>query len=131
MSDLTEQQKLFCLEYVNNRFNGTQAAILAGYEENSARSQASRLLTNDNILKEVKRIQNKLQKKLDFELEDALRIELDIAYNGEKDSDRLKALDQISKKLGLYEKDNTQKQNITNISLKDMVSFNDKSESEI
>ena len=65
MSDLTEQQKLFCLEYVNNRFNGTQAAILAGYEENSARSQASRLLTNDNILKEVKRIQNKLQKKLD------------------------------------------------------------------
>lgn len=109
MADLTEQQKLFCLEYVNNRFNGTQAAILAGYEENSARSQASRLLTNDNILKEVKRIQDKLQKKLDFALEDALRIELDIAYNGEKDSDRLKALDQISKKLGLYEIDNNQK----------------------
>lgn len=45
--------------------------------------------------------------------------------------DKLKALDMISKMLGFYSKDNEQKKPVTNISLKDMVSFNDKSESEI
>lgn len=120
---LTEQQKLFCREYVNNRYNGTQAAILAGYEEHSARFQASRLLTNDNILAEIKSIQDKLQKDFKFEFEDAIRLEIDIAYNGEKDTDKLKAIDQISKKLGFYEQDNKQKQPITKINLKDLVKF--------
>ena len=39
--------------------------------------------------------------------------------------DKLKALEIINKMLGFYSKDNEQKKPITNISLKDMVSFND------
>ena len=46
---LTDKQNAFWQEYIKNSFNGTQAAIKAGYSEDSARFEASRLLTNDNI----------------------------------------------------------------------------------
>jgi phage terminase small subunit len=45
---LTPQQRRFALEYVQD-LNGTQAAIRAGYSENCATEQASRLLTYDGV----------------------------------------------------------------------------------
>ena len=37
MSDkLTDKQKLFCTEYLKNDFNATQAAVTAGYSEDTA-----------------------------------------------------------------------------------------------
>jgi phage terminase small subunit len=48
MSGLTPKQEAFCREYLID-FNGTQAAIRAGYAEGSAKVQASRLLTNANV----------------------------------------------------------------------------------
>ena len=51
-----------------------------------------------------------------------LEIELSIAKKG-RDNDRLKAIDQISKKLGFYSADNEQRKPVTNISLKDMIDF--------
>lgn len=53
---LTRQQEKFCQEYVVD-YNGTQAAIRAGYKENSARKQGSRLLTNADILARVHELQ--------------------------------------------------------------------------
>lgn len=53
--NLTDKQKAFCREYVID-WNGSQAAIRAGYAEASARSQASDLLTNPNIRAEIDRI---------------------------------------------------------------------------
>lgn len=47
---LTGKQERFVEEYLVD-LNGTQAAIRAGYSERSARSQANRLLTNDDIQK--------------------------------------------------------------------------------
>lgn len=49
---LTKEQKeiIFVKEYIKD-FNGTRAAIEAGYSEKSARSAASRMLTNNNIQK--------------------------------------------------------------------------------
>ncbi len=47
--ELNDRQRLFCMEYVKQFFNGTKAAIAAGYSENTANEQASRLLTNVNI----------------------------------------------------------------------------------
>lgn len=44
-------------------FNGTQAAIRAGYSERSARSIAGRLLTKDNIQREISRRQKDLQRR--------------------------------------------------------------------
>lgn len=52
---LTDQQEQFCREYLmpdpksGKPFNGTQAAIRAGYAPKAARQQASRLLSNVNV----------------------------------------------------------------------------------
>lgn len=53
---LNRQQELFCQEYVVD-YNGTQAAIRAGYKKENARKQGSRLLTNADILARVHELQ--------------------------------------------------------------------------
>jgi phage terminase small subunit len=45
---LTPQQERFCHEYIVD-LNATQAAIRASYSEDTARQQASRLLSNVNV----------------------------------------------------------------------------------
>lgn len=50
---LTVKQQKFCREYVVD-FNGTQAAIRAGYAKASARTTASELLTKDHVSKQIK-----------------------------------------------------------------------------
>lgn len=49
---LTAQQELFIEEYIRCR-KGAEAARRAGYSVNTAKEQASRLLTNANVLKEI------------------------------------------------------------------------------
>jgi phage terminase small subunit len=56
---LTDKQEKFCYEYCLD-FNATRAAISAGYSENSARSQASQLLTKLNIQNRIKEMQDNL-----------------------------------------------------------------------
>ncbi len=56
MTELNRQQELFCQEYVVD-YNGAQAAIRAGYKKENARKQASRLLTNADILARVHELQ--------------------------------------------------------------------------
>ena len=46
------------MEYVKNFFNGTKAAISAGYAESSATEQASRLLTYDKVQELIKIYKN-------------------------------------------------------------------------
>lgn len=47
---LNDRQKLFCMLYVGEcKFNGTESAKKAGYSENTAMEQASRLLTNVKV----------------------------------------------------------------------------------
>lgn len=111
---LTDKQKRFCEEYVID-LNATQACIRSGYSEDSAKEQGSRLLTNANIQEYILELQNAKADELNITFNDLARIELDIAYKGEKDSDRLRAVDQLSKKLGFYERDNKQKQTILNM----------------
>lgn len=48
MSELDEKQKRFVEEYVID-LNGAAAAVRAGYSKDSAKEQASRLLTKDNV----------------------------------------------------------------------------------
>jgi len=52
--ELTDKQRLFIEEYLLD-LNATQAAIRAGYSEDTARQQGSRLLSNVNIQKEIKK----------------------------------------------------------------------------
>lgn len=51
-----DRRERFCQEYVVD-YNATQAAIRAGYSPHSARSQASRLLSNDNLRARVRELQ--------------------------------------------------------------------------
>ena len=56
---LTDKQAAFVREYVVDH-NGTQAAIRAGYSEDTARQQASRLLTNVDIAEAVAELESNL-----------------------------------------------------------------------
>lgn len=60
---LTVQQELFCQEYIVD-YNGTQAAIRAGYSEKTADVQAVRLLRNVKVLSRVRAIQKERLEKL-------------------------------------------------------------------
>ncbi len=53
---LNDKQKRFCEEYMID-LNATQAAIRAGYSIKTAPEQASRLLNNVNVSKEIDRLQ--------------------------------------------------------------------------
>lgn len=56
---LKKKKIVFCKEYVKD-YNGTQAAIRAGYKESNAASQASRLLSDPEIIEEIKKQQRQL-----------------------------------------------------------------------
>jgi phage terminase small subunit len=62
---LTPKQVKFCAEYLKD-FNGTQAAIRAGYSKRTANEQASRLLANVNIQKHLTPKKVKLMEKAEI-----------------------------------------------------------------
>lgn len=66
---LNAQRLLFCKEYIID-LNATQAAIRAGYSENTATEQGSRLLSFVNV-------QEKIQELMD---ERSKRVEMDADY---------------------------------------------------
>ena len=68
MTELTRKQKNFCREFVID-FNGTQAAIRAGYSKKTARNMASNLLTKLNIQKEIQKLTDKITEKQEIDAE--------------------------------------------------------------
>lgn len=60
---ITPKQERFCQEYIVD-YNGTQAAVRAGYAANSARKTASRMLTNADILARVRELQREQTARL-------------------------------------------------------------------
>lgn len=60
---LTAKQEAFARNYVANGFNGFQAAVKAGYAEDSARVEASRLLTNANVAAFIEELKKPAVKK--------------------------------------------------------------------
>ena len=53
--NLSIKEQIFCNEYIKNGNNGTKAVISAGYAEQSASVQQTRLLKKDRIRAELKR----------------------------------------------------------------------------
>lgn len=71
--DLTEQQKLFCLYYLQS-FNATKAYQQAyGCDYNSARSNSIRLIAKDSIKTELKRLKAELQQDVFLDVKDLIR----------------------------------------------------------
>ena len=83
MTKLTDKQELFCREYLVD-LNATQAAIRAGYSENTASEQGARLLVNvkvQNHIQELKKQRNERNKiDADYVLKRLVEIDqMDIA----------------------------------------------------
>ena len=72
MDKLTLKQELFCKEYIID-FNGTQAAIRAGYSEKSAPESASENLRKSNVQEFLKTIMKKRADKLEINQEYVLK----------------------------------------------------------
>ncbi len=121
---LTAKQQKFIDNYLQSG-NGTQAAIQAGYSENGARVTANRLLTNDNIATIIKERQQQASKKADFTLENWIKKVKELADDGERDSDRLKALDMLGKHLGAYDSDNKLKLDVDKMNEEDLIRLTD------
>ena len=115
---MNERQQRFCDEYLID-YNGTQAAIRAGYSPRTANEQASRLLTDVSIRDYVKSRQQTIANKLGIDAEYVLsnmkqisqltkptRAEANPAVS-------LKALEFLGKHLRLFEEDDKKQSNIT------------------
>lgn len=144
MPKLTNQQNRFCSEYLTD-INGKQAAIRAGYSPKTAESQASRLLTNVKVKTRIIELQKVLQEKTEVTQEKIINnILKGIAISegsephlvtikttnkaGKEESKTVevfktdlpnffKGNDMLMKHLGLYEKDNRQKDAIQQVEI--------------
>ena len=122
---LNEKQKQFCNEYIID-FNGTQAAIRAGYSKKTANEQAAQLLAKLSIqeyLKElIKRRNERTQITQDEVVADIIKVKnrcMQAESVLDKDGNETgiykfdstganKALDMLMKHTGGYELDNKQ-----------------------
>lgn len=100
---LSDKRELFCREYVVDG-NGAQAAIRAGYSENAAKEQASRLLTNANVKARIAELKGervqRLQIDADWVLQEALA-NYGLYKDEEKDQIALKYFEMIGKHIGV------------------------------
>ena len=102
---LTEQQRIFCREYVKTG-NGQQSAIKAGYKKETSAVQASRLLNKDNVKQEIARLNEKKDKKAIMDANEVMALFSAIARGEVKDqfgldaslNDRIKAMQEIAKR---------------------------------
>lgn len=124
---LTDKQRVFCEEYVIDN-NATQAAIRAGYSENSARQIATETLSKPYIQQYIEELQSEKANDLNIKFEDVVNGVYDIAQSAKKESDKIKAYELTSKLLGFFEKDNSQKNVIIERPLFPYVRDNDSAE---
>ena len=103
---MNNQQKVFCREYVKNGRNGTKAYMIAypDSSEESARRQASRLLTNVDIQKYIQQLQSKTEDKAIMSIQDRMKwlTDLIISKKEKRVSNKLKALEILNKMDGVY-----------------------------
>lgn len=101
MTSLSNNQKLFCQEYLKLGMNGTQAYMKvykSCKKEETARVNASRLLTNANIKKYIEELQSKVEEKAIISIEDIVKELTAIAF-----TDRTKISKMVTKEKQLEE----------------------------
>lgn len=84
---MTEKQKRFAEEYVVD-CNGSQAAIRAGYSKDTARVQASKMLTKPNIKKYINELLEKKKSESIATAEEVLQY-LTSVIRGETESEEI------------------------------------------
>jgi phage terminase small subunit len=81
---VTTKENAFCQEYIID-FNGTQAAIRAGYSENSARQIAAQLLSKLNIQSEINELLNKRKERVEVKQDRVIYEQARIAFSDIRD----------------------------------------------
>lgn len=84
MDNLTDKQRRFIEEYLVD-LNATQAAIRAGYSEDTARSIASELLTKPDIQSAINKAMARLSKRTEITQDKVLQQLAKIAFADIKD----------------------------------------------
>lgn len=106
MPKLRGKEERFCREYVID-YNGTQAAIRAGYNQADAANRAYRLVRKAEIAARVRELEKELAERLALS-QDQVVLQLKRQYDecvAEKDrKNALKALELMGKHLGMFEK---------------------------
>ena len=108
-TNLTDKQLLFATEYIKTA-NATQAALKAGYSENSARQQGSRLLSNANVSQYIQTHMEKKNKSTIATADEVLEYLTKVMNGEEKDAfgldvsiaDRTKAAELLGKRHMLF-----------------------------
>ena len=77
MAKLSNKQKMFVKEYIID-FNGSRAAVAAGYSEKTSKEIASENLTKPNIQEAIQKAINPKLDKLDVTVENVIESILDI-----------------------------------------------------
>lgn len=140
---LNDKQKQFCNEYLID-FNGTQAAIRAGYSEKTANRIASENLskldiqaylkelienrnertkiTQDEVIRDIIEVKNRCMQKapvmrFDKEIKEYIQVTDELGRDvWQFDANGAnKALDMLAKHTGVYEIDNKQKNTVLNL----------------
>lgn len=112
MTSLSNNQKLFCQEYLKLGMNGTQAYLKvykSCKKEETARANASRLLTNANIQEYIKELQEKVEEKAVVSIEMIVDELTAIAF-----TDRTKISANVRNRILLQEEDGTKKEYFEN-----------------
>lgn len=120
MPILSNQQRTFCEEYVNNGNNGTQAYLKAYKtckKEEAAMVNASRLLRNAKVSEYIAELREELRKKAIMTAEERMiwltgvvlgNVKEKVYYEGEEKereaylNDKMKAMDMLNKMNGEY-----------------------------
>jgi phage terminase small subunit len=95
---LTPKQRSFVTHYLIDQ-NGAKAARAAGYSEKAAKEQASRMLTNANVKKEIELGLGKIIRKTESSAEKVLQRLAGLAFEKEliRDGDVIKACELLGK----------------------------------
>lgn len=109
MTSLSNQQKLFCQKYLELGMNGTQA-YLSVYKnckkEETAMTNASRLLRNAKVKEYIEELQSKVEEKAIVTIEDIVKELTAIAF-----TDRTKISQNVRNRIMLQDdKDGTKKE---------------------
>jgi len=98
---LSTRRTRFVAEYLID-LNATQAAMRAGYSRHTAKQQGSRLLTNVDVSRAIAQGQRELAERTRANETFIVAELVEIATNGEKTSDRIRALELLGKRIGMW-----------------------------
>ena len=99
---LNDRQRRFCVAYAQSG-NATQAAIEAGYSAKTARQQGQRLLTNADIVRYIRHLQDRAASARITTMQQVQAFWSDVINNpDERTADRLKASELFGRAAGAF-----------------------------